>query len=194
MTEVDYGPLLGLIGEWRGDRGLDKAPENSSPEKMAEAVEGMVQEPYHEHLLCEAAGLVGNADEQNLAIVRYRQQVFRHSTGEQFHDEQGYWLWDNDRELVMHSLLIPRGLSLLAGGSYRRAEVGALLEFEVMAEADHAEWSIAQSPFLQEKAKTTRFEKKLTLDGDDLHYFQTTFLDIYGRKVAHTDENRLRRV
>ena len=23
MVEVDYGPLQGLIGEWRGDRGLD---------------------------------------------------------------------------------------------------------------------------------------------------------------------------
>lgn len=189
MTDVDYGPLQSLIGEWRGDRGMDKAPEQA-----AAAKDGLVQEPYHETLIFEDAGLVGNAGEQTLAILRYRQQVFRNSTGEQFHDEQGYWLWDCERELVMHSLLIPRGLSLLAGGSYRRAEVGTLLEFNVMAEAGHSEWAIAQSPFLQEKAKTTRFEKKMTVDGDELHYFQTTFLDIYGRKVAHTDENRLRRV
>lgn len=189
MVEVDYGPLQGLIGEWRGDRGLDKAPE-----KVTDTEDDLVHEPYHEQLVFEAAGLVGNAGEQTLSILRYRQQVFRNSTGEQFHDEQGYWLWDNDRELVMHSLLIPRGLSLVAGGSCRRAELGTLLEFEVMAEAGHSEWAIAQSPFLQEKAKTTRFEKKMSVDGNELHYFQTTFLDIYGRKVAHTDENRLQRV
>ena len=59
MAEVDYGPLAGLIGNWRGDKGMDISPEP----------DGTEENPYYETLVFEAAGDVGNAGEQTLAVV-----------------------------------------------------------------------------------------------------------------------------
>jgi len=32
VSDVDYGPLAPLIGEWTGDSGMDVAPEPDGPE------------------------------------------------------------------------------------------------------------------------------------------------------------------
>ena len=31
--EINYGPLTGLIGQWKGDRGIDIAPEPDGTER-----------------------------------------------------------------------------------------------------------------------------------------------------------------
>ena len=66
---VDYGPLTGLIGTWKGDKGMDISPEPGGTE----------ENPYFETIAFEAAGDVKNAEEQTLAIVRYHQVVTRKS-------------------------------------------------------------------------------------------------------------------
>ncbi len=50
--EVDYGPLAGLIGVWKGDKGLDVAPEP----------DGSENNPYHETITFTAIGDVTNAE------------------------------------------------------------------------------------------------------------------------------------
>lgn len=180
---INYGPLRGLIGNWEGDKGIDIAPEP----------EGAETNPYYESLSFEAVGDVTNAGEQTLAVLSYRQLVRRKVNDETFHHEIGYWIWDAAAETIMHSLAIPRGVTLLAGGTAKAGNDGAIV-LEVSASIDDPDWSIAQSPFMNAKAKTTAFSQQVILKDDQLIYTETTSLTIYGRAFEHTDSNTLRRV
>jgi len=180
--DIDYGPLTCLIGIWKGDSGEDIAPEPDGDENN----------PYYETLTFEAAGDVTNAEEQVLAVVRYHQVVSRRSTGKVFHDQVGYWLWNPVSGEIVQTLTIPRAVTLLAGGS--AVSEGNRTIFRVRAVEDDPDWGIVQSPFMQEKARTTEFRHELTVEGDSLSYEETTVLDIYGRKgYLHTDRNTLHR-
>ncbi len=181
---VDYGPLQGLIGRWEGEKGLDRSPEP----------EGDEQTPYKETLRFEVAGSVTNAEKQSLSAIRYHQVVSRQSDGGVFHDETGYWMWDGSSKTVMHSLTIPRGLALLAGGvSCCDADKG-VIELTVRAEVGDARWGIVQSPFMSSKAKTVSYRQSVFLGEDEMSYSQTMMLDIYGRSFEHTDSSSLKRI
>jgi hypothetical protein len=181
-VDVDYGPLKGLIGTWKGDKGMDISPEP----------DGVEENPYYETIVFEAAGDVTNAEEQTLAIVRYHQVVTRKSNDEVFHDEIGYWLWDSANQVVVHSLAIPRAVTLVAGGSYSGDPGSERVTLEVRA-ADGEEWGICQSPFMRDKARTVEFRHTIAVDADTLRYDETTVLEIYGKRFDHTDANELRR-
>ena len=90
----------------------------------------------------------------------------------------------------MHSLTIPRAVSVLAGGKFKS---GTPVVFDVAARLDDPDWGIIQSPFMRDKARTLEFRHRVTLDGDTLSYSETTVLDIYGRTFEHTDQNELTR-
>ena len=184
-AHVDYGPLAGLIGTWTGDTGLDVAPEPDGEERN----------PYFETLTFVAAGDVTNAGSQVLTVVRYHQVVSRKSTGAVFHDQVGYWLWDAERKTVIQSLTIPRAVCVLAGGTFAGApDPTSGVVLEVAARLGDPDWGVIQSPFMRDKASTVEFRHRLTLEGDHLHYRQTTVVDIYGRRFDHTDANDLIRV
>ncbi len=182
--DVDYGPLAGLIGAWRGDKGMDVSPEPDGEERS----------PFYETLVFEAAGDVDNAETQELAIVRYHQNVKRKSNDEVFHDQVGYWLWDSASSTVMQTITIPRAVSLVAGGRFDAAagEAGRVV-LEVESGHGSDDWCIAQSPFMRDNARTVGFRHRVTIEGDRLSYFETTSLEIYGRAFEHTDENELTR-
>lgn len=182
QQEIDYGPLAGLIGHWQGDKGMDVAPEPSGPDNN----------PYYESMTFYAVGDVDNAGEQFLSIIHYKQVVRRKSNDEIFHHQVGYWLWDADKQHVMHSFTIPRGVAIVAGGSVKRVSDEIVIEVEAGDSAGH--WPIAQSPFMTQKAKTLSFSQQLTLKEDQLSYQQTTLVDIYGKPFEHTDDNKLTRV
>ena len=185
VSEIDYGPLAVLIGTWRGDKGMDVAPD---PEA------GTERNPFFETVEYVAAGEVTNANEQKVKVVRYHQVVRRKSNGEVFHDQTGFWMWDPASGTLMHSLVIPRGLSLLAGGTHTGgpAADGATV-LEVSAEAGRSDWGIVQSPFLLAKARTTAFRHRVAVKGNTMSYAETTVLEIYGRVFDHTDANELER-
>lgn len=182
--EIDYGPLQGLIGIWKGDKGVDVAPEP----------DGTENNPYYETITFTAAGDVSNAESQVLVAVHYHQIVRRKSNDQVFHDETGYWMWDAAQKIVMHSLVIPRAVCVLAGGTYTgETGEGRRVVLEVAAAEDDDDWSIVQSPFMRDNARTTAFHHKLTVGEETLSYSETTTVDIYGRVFEHTDENELRR-
>lgn len=137
-------------------------------------------------------GDVTNAGEQTLSVLSYRQLVRRKIDDQIFHHEIGYWLWDAAAATVMHSLAIPRGVTLLAGGAHKTEADGTII-LAVSASIDNPDWSIVQPPFLSAKASTTAFSHQVTLKGDQLTYTETTSLDIYGRAFEHTDSNELLR-
>lgn len=180
---VDYGPLALLIGTWKGEKGMDVAPES----------DGSVEEnPYYEEIVFEAAGDVDNADTQELAIVRYHQKVFRKSNDEQFHDQVGYWLWDAKAGQVINTFTIPRAVGVVAIGDFDIANLkdnSALLKI-----ATDENSAVAESPFMQQNASTKAFKMNIKVDGDKMSYSQTSYLDIYGRDFDHTDRSSLQRV
>jgi hypothetical protein len=179
---IDYGPLKGLIGTWRGDDGMDVSPEP----------DGKEVNPYYEVITFYEAGDVSNAEKQNLVAVRYHEEVKRKSNDKTFHDQVGYWIYDNQTGQVMQTLTIPRGLSLVAGGTFRE-EDGAIT-FEVTSDSETPDWPIAESPFLAHNASTKKYTHIMKLTKDSLEYSETTLVDIYSKKLfKHTDRNKLKR-
>jgi hypothetical protein len=179
---ADYGPLNLLIGTWKGDKGMDIAPQE----------EGQEENPYYETIVFEKAGDVENAGKQTLVIVRYHLSVREKANDKTSHDQVGYWLWDKENKTIMNSLTIPRGVSVIAGGIFNASENVIEATFNVSAK-EGEEWGIVQSPFMKNNAKTTGFMQELTVNANELSYSQTMVLDIYGRKFEHKDENCLRR-
>jgi hypothetical protein len=182
--DIDYGPLSGLVGVWKGDKGMDVAPDP----------DGAENNPYYETIDYTACGDVSNAESQLLAVVHYRQIVQRKSNDQVFHDETGYWMWDAGSGVIMHALTIPRGVSVLAGGVYTGTKTpDEQVILEVSAAVDDKDWQIIQSPFMQKNARTTAFHHRLAVGNDRLSYSETTIVDIYGKVFEHTDQNELTR-
>lgn len=181
--KINYGPLSHLIGVWSGDKGLDVSPEP----------DGSENNEYYETLTFTEAGDVTNAESQLLSVLYYRQTVQRTSNDEVFHDETGYWMWDEKTDVVMHSLTIPRGVCVLAGGKYDQSTDEQSVELEVSAAHDDKKWGIIQSPFMQENALTTDFYHRINVEGNSLSYTETMMINIYGKVFKHTDQNVLTR-
>jgi hypothetical protein len=182
VPEIDYGPLVELIGEWKGDKGIDIAPEPNGSETN----------PYFETITFSAIGDVNNAETQTLAVLHYRQIVQLKSSGNIFHDETGYWMWDAGDKTIMHSLCIPRAVTLLAGAKHngQKNDEGNFV-IDVSAKENSTDWQITQSPFMRDNARMIAFRHLLTVGNGKLSYKETTLVDIYGKTFEHTDENEL---
>jgi len=185
IADISYGPLTGLIGVWVGDKGVDIAPEP----------DGSEHNPYYETITFTAIGDVTNAEDQVLTALHYRQIVQRKSNDKVFHDETGYWMWDEKESVIMHSLTIPRAVSVLAGGVFTETKnnIEGSVVLEVHASIDDDSWKIIQSPFMEKNAKTISFYHKITIGNGKLTYAETTNVEIYGKIFEHTDENELLR-
>jgi hypothetical protein len=170
---LDFGPIAGLVGTWQGDKGVDVAPGKSTPQVA----------PYFESITIEVVGDVTNAGAQKLAVLSYHQEVFRKADGKKFHDQIGYWIYDAQTKEVHHTISIPRAVTLLASG--KAASDGSITV--------STSTEIAQSQFMLDNAKTTKFDMTINLKGDSLSYSMTTHLDIYGKAFPHTDVNVLTR-
>jgi len=182
IAEINYGPLKELIGVWEGDKGMDIAPES----------DGTEENPYYETITFTEGGDLTNGEEQVLSVLHYRRIVSRKSDDGVFHDETGYWMWDAKNNVIMHSLNIPRAVSLLAGGNLKDADFNnGKLVLDISAGIDNKDWGIVQSPFMKEKALTKSYRQQLKIENGKMTYFETTMLDIYGREFEHTDENEL---
>ena len=180
---VDYGPLYHLIGKWIGDKGLDIAPDaNCDPDKSA----------YTDEITFLPSGPAENAEEQQLVSIRYRHVVRKKSTRNIFHDQIGHWLFEQNTGLIMHSLSIPRGVSILAGGACTNDNEGT--HFKVAADTENNDFGILQSPFMKQKARTNSFSMEMTVKGNRLAYKEVMQLSIYGKSFEHVDKSTLQKV
>jgi hypothetical protein len=112
---------------------------------------------------------------------------------ETYHDQVGYWLWEPATGTLMHSLTIPRGQVVLAGG---RATTDATT-FEVTAERGATEYGICSGPFLEYAFRTDSFRIQVTCHPDGTwSYEEDTVLVVRGQATPfhHTDRNTLTRV
>ncbi|MBT3884598.1 MAG: hypothetical protein HOF70_07440, partial [Rhodospirillaceae bacterium] len=93
---------------------------------------------------------------------------------------------------VMHSLVIPRAVCVLAGGKFTgEKDADGRIVINVAASLDDESWKIIQSPFMLENARTREFRQEVLIGQGRLSYSETTILDIYGKEFEHTDQNEL---
>jgi len=187
MTTFDenLGPLARLEGVWEGDKGDDVAPATPNREAVAKS-------KYRERIVFESIGRVDN-HEQVLYGLRYRTTAWRIDEGDSFHEEVGYWLWDAANAQVMRCFIVPRGVSVIAGGD-ARADVGG---FDVEANVGSETYGICSNRFLDAEFKTVKYTLSVKVhDDDSWSYEEDTVLQMKGRDEPfhHTDANTLRRV
>src|SRR3954470_19756832 len=104
----EWGPLAALTGEWEGQGGLDRAFSHSRNE--------VVETPYLEKLTMKQFGPVDNGS-QSLYGLDYKSAMWRGDEDNPFHTEVGYWLWDVAAGEILRGFVVPRGITVLAGGT-----------------------------------------------------------------------------
>ena len=179
---IDHlGPLASLAGTWEGDKGVDVSPGR----------DGAHETHFRERLTFEPIGPVLNGT-QVLYGLRYSMVAWPLIQEHPFHEEVGYWLWDVNRKEVMRCFMVPRGVLVNAGG---KVEPNAK-EFRLSAEVGSSVYGILSNPYLDQAAKTVRYELTVTIHEPwKFSYKEDTQLQIHGHPEVfhHTDQNTLTR-
>jgi hypothetical protein len=181
----DWGPLEALIGEWESDQGgLDAAFSHSKGE--------VLQTPYLEKLTMKPFGPVDNGN-QHLYGLDYKSAMWRGSEENPFHTEVGYWLYDGDTGEVMRGFVVPRGITVLAGGT----AAPDATSIQMSARPGDPNYSIGENKYLSEHASTLSYDVTITINDDgSWSYEEITMLkmDEFPEPFAHSDRNTLRKV
>lgn len=177
------GPLAALVGTWEGEKGLDVSFHHAEGE-VGETV-------FRERITFSAFGPVDNGT-QCLYGLDYRMAAWRGDEVDPFHTEIGYWLWDAAAGQVMRAFMVPRGTVVLAGGTASAGDTS----FTMTADAGSETYGIVQNLYLNEAARTVRYECTVTVEGDTLRYEEDSVLQMANLPdlLHHTDANVLRRV
>jgi hypothetical protein len=181
-TLANLGPLAALAGVWEGTKGKDVNPYIGGPRRQ----------DYLERISLQPCDPQSNGP-QLLYGLRYHTHVLKPGEAETYHDQVGYWLWEPESGMILHSLTIPRGQAVLAMG---RATADAR-RFEVRAERGSTVNGIVSQPFLEGAFRTDAFSMTVTVhDNGDWSYEEDTVLSVRGEAEPfhHTDANRLSRV
>jgi hypothetical protein len=180
---AQLGPLATLAGVWEGATGEDIAPSDDR---------GTERNRFRERMVFEPLNPVRN-HEQTLYGLRYITTAWRIGEADPFHEDLGYWLWDAEAKQVTRCFIVPRGVSVIAGGTVEPSAKSFSLAADVSSHA----YGICSNLFLDKAFKTVRYELTVTfLDGDRFHYEQDTQLQIPGQAnlFHHRDQNTLSRV
>ena len=184
LAQEQWGPLAGLIGNWKsGLDGLDVSFHNDSG-KIAETV-------FREKTTFSPFGPVENVD-RSLYGLDYRTGAWREGEETPFHTEVGYWMWDATNKQVMRCFTFPLAVTLIAGATVEPDATSFRLEAVLGSNT----YGILSSPYLDEVARTTRFEVTITLGGDTFSYDETIVVEHQKSQtvIMHTDRNTLKRV
>ena len=183
--ERELGPLAPLVGTWEGDEGVDVAYLHA---------QGKIGETrFRERTTFSRFGPVDNG-EQCLYGLDYRTAAWRPGEEIPFHTEVGYWLWDAAAGQVMRCFMVPRGSTVLAGGTTTPDSRTITMVATVGSET----YGVLSNPYLAKAARTVRYECTVDIaeDGNSYSYDETTTIE-HARcdgLLAHTDRNRLRRI
>jgi hypothetical protein len=175
-----FGPLAALAGTWQGGAGDDTAPGDDR---------GVEKNAFREEIVFTPLGPAVN-HEQVVYTLSYARTAWRVRESDPFHLQLGYWLWDPAAKQVMHSFMIPRGLTVLAGGT---AEPDSRV-LRVSAVTGSSIFGICSNPFLDREFKTVRYDAAITLNSaSSLIYEEDTQIQIQGQDALfhHIDKNHL---
>jgi hypothetical protein len=181
-TLANLGPLAALAGVWEGVKGLDVNPYIDAPRRQT----------YIERIDIQPIDRQSNGP-QVLYGLRYHTHITKPDEVETYHDQVGYWLWEPATGMIVHTLTIPRGQTVLAMG---QAAADART-FTVTATRGSTVNGIASAPFLEHAFRTDSFTMTVTVNEDGTwSYFEDTVLQVFGRPEPfhHTDHNTLTRV
>jgi hypothetical protein len=173
-----------LAGVWEGDKGEDIAYANETGK--------MSLTPYREHIDLKPFGPVENGA-QVLYGLDYRMAGWRGDEENPFHTEVGYWLWDAVDSQVMRCVIIHRGSAVIAGGT---VESQSTL-FTLGADVGVQTYGILSNHFLDQNARTVRFEVTIdTTVDDEFNYIETSIIQHakWPDPVSHTNRNTLKRI
>lgn len=179
----NLGPLAPLAGVWEGSRGVDVAP---SPSR------GSHETPFRERIVFEAMGPIDN-HEQQLYGLRYSTTAYPIGEEDPFHEELGYWLWDPNEGQVLRCFVVPRGVTVLAGGDAAADDQS----FSLAADVGSETYGISSNLFLDREFKTVRYELSVTIeDANTFRYEEDTqlLLKDLSDVFHHRDSNILTRV
>lgn len=180
----EWGPLGALVGDWEGEGGLDTAFSHSREEVLGT--------PYLEKLTFKPFGPVDNG-RQALYGLDYKSAMWRGSEDNPFHTEVGYWLWDAATGEVLRGFVVPRGITVLAGG----VAAPDATSFTLNARAGDPQYAIGENKYLAENASTLSYVVTVTLNDDGTwSYDEKTMLKMVemDEPFAHTDHNTLHQV
>jgi hypothetical protein len=180
----EWGPLEALAGEWESEvGGLDTA--------FSHAEGKVLGTPYKEKLTLKPFGPVDNGS-QHLYGLDYKSAMWRKSEDDPFHTEVGYWLWDAATGEILRGFVVPRGITVLAGGV---ASADAK-EFTLKAAKGEKLYNIGENQYLDKNASSLSYEVTITIGDGTWSYEETTMLKMneFDEPFAHTDRNTLRKV
>lgn len=181
----EWGPLTGLIGDWEGSGGLDRAFSHSKGE--------VLDTPYLEKVTMKPFGPVENGD-QVLYGLDYKTAMWRGSEENPFHTEVGYWLWDAAAGEVLRGFVVPRGITVLAGATGIAADA---TEFTLTASLGDERYGISENTYLGGRASTRSYTVTITVNPDDTWtYAESTMLRMAELPdlLDHSDSNTVHRV
>ena len=136
----EWGPLAALAGDWESDSGgLDTA--------YSHAREKVLGTPYQEKCSFKPFGPVDNGN-QHLYGLDYKTAMWRGAEENPFHTEVGYWLWDAASEEIVRGFVVPRGITVLAGG-FAAADA---TEFTLQAAKGDTLYTIGENQYLAKNA------------------------------------------
>lgn len=179
----NLGPLAALAGTWEGEKGDDIAPSDDR---------GIENNKFRERMVFVPLNPVEN-HEQKLWGLRYSTTAWRLGETDPFHEEVGYWLWDPQEQQVLRCFIVPRGVTVIAGGTVP----ANARHFFLSANVGSDTYGICSNKFLDREFKTVRYELKLTFhDANTFTYEEDTQMKLKGRTdlFHHTDRNIMRRV
>ncbi|MDK9736278.1 FABP family protein [Vibrio sp. D404a] len=179
---LDFGPLAKLVGTWKSIEaaGVDVSPGQKGTDVGAG---GPAVTPFYEVMTFEVAADATNASDQYLVALYYKQEVFRKSDDSKFHDQRGYFIYDQKNQIVYNSFCVPRTTCVTAEGP--AGDTMTLVS---------SKRGIAESEYMTDNAKTTDFTMNLVISENQITYTQSTGLEIYGNAFAHTDSSTLVKV
>ncbi|MGB0454723.1 MAG: heme-binding beta-barrel domain-containing protein [Bacteriovoracaceae bacterium] len=181
--ESKYGPLRYLIGNWssKGFDGENRAPD---PSRQVENTK------FRQEMIFEPIGDVKN-HEQLLYALRYNTKAWEEGNDDEpFHEEVGYFIWDSENQQIMKSFIVPRGISVNAGGTTTQDSK----ELTFKAELGSNTYGICSNKFLDSEFQTLSYEVKFEiLNKNTIQYDENTRIKIKGQEKIfdHTEKNTL---
>ena len=104
----------------------------------------------------------------------------------------GYWLWDGATGEVLRGFVVPRGITVLAGGT---AAAGCRPSSRSRAAKGDPHYRIGENTYLASNASTLSYEVTITTGVDTWSYEEDTVLKMSEMDAPfhHTDANTLHR-
>jgi len=181
-TLSNLGPLRGMAGVWQGTRGLDIKPK----------VDGARKQAFVERIELQPIDPVSNGP-QLFYGLRYQIHITKPDQVKTYHEQVGYWLWEQATGALIQTLAIPRGQIAMAAG---QASADAT-SFELLAQRESDTYGICSNPFLEYGFKTTEYRIKVSINADGTwSYEEDTVMLIKGQDEPfhHRDSNTLSKV